>query len=83
MQYIVTYATGIICSYLIIVLRYTPKFLILDTCHTDAIYLYDHGCGDPRLYFEAKRGREQKKFGKQCYKIFLILRNVQSGIITI
>jgi hypothetical protein len=80
MQYVVTCAAGIY-SYLITVLRNTSTFLILDTYHTDKVYLRDQGCEDPRLFFEANRGREQKKFGKQCYKTFLILRCIHSGII--
>jgi len=63
MQYVVTCATGVICSYLITVLRSTPTFLILDTYRTDKIYLCDQGCEDPRLFFEANMGRKQKKFG--------------------
>ena len=62
MQYIVTYVTGIVCSYLITVLRSTPTLLILDTYLTDTIYLCDQECEDPRLFFEANRGREQEKF---------------------
>jgi hypothetical protein len=54
---------------------------MLDTYHTDTIYLCDQGRQDPRLFFEAKTGREQKKFGKEYFKIFLILRSIHNGII--
>ena len=53
-------------SYLTSVLRY--KFLILDTCHPDALYLREQGCEDPWLFFEAKRGPRANKFWKHCLR---------------
>jgi hypothetical protein len=53
-------------SYLILVLRY--KYLILDTCHLETLYLRERGCEDPWLFFEAKRGPREKKFGKHGVK---------------
>jgi hypothetical protein len=41
-----------ISSLLTLVLKY--KFLILDTYHTDSLYLRQQGCEDPWLFFEAK-----------------------------
>ena len=35
-------------NYLISVLRY--KFLVLNTCHPDALYLREQGCEDPWLF---------------------------------
>lgn len=64
MQRIVTYATGM---YLKSVLRY--QFLILDTRHPDTLCLHQHGCEDPWLVFEAKRGPRAKEFGKQWSKL--------------
>jgi hypothetical protein len=64
-------------SYLISVVRY--KFLILDTCHPDTLYLREQGREDPRLFFETKRGprAKKKKSGKHCFKGFISLQNVK------
>jgi hypothetical protein len=40
-------------------LRYT--FLILDTYHLDILCLFEQGCKDPWLFFEAERGLQAKK----------------------
>ena len=40
------------------VLKY--KFYILDTYHTDSLYLREQGCEDPWLFYEAKGIRGQK-----------------------
>lgn len=51
-----------IYSYLKSVLIY--KFLILYSPHPDMLYLREQVYEDPWLVFEAKRGRQAKKFGK-------------------
>ena len=38
------------------------KFLILDTNHTDTVYLREEACGDPWLFSEAKRGPRAENF---------------------
>ena len=50
-----------ISIYLNSVLRY--KFLILDAFHLDTLYLCEREREDLWLFFETKRGREQKSFG--------------------
>jgi hypothetical protein len=50
-----------ISSYLKSVLGH--KFLILDTCHQDILYLREQGCGDPWLFFEVKRDPQAKRLG--------------------
>ena len=55
-------------SYLKSVLRY--KFLILDTCHPDILYLREQECEDPWLFFEAKRGPLAKTFGKHRSTVY-------------
>jgi hypothetical protein len=40
------------------------KFLILNTYHTNALYLRQQGCEDPWLSFEAERVPRAKDFGK-------------------
>jgi hypothetical protein len=47
------------CMHLKSFLRY--KFPILDTHYPDAVYLGEHACGDPWLFFETKRGPLAKK----------------------
>jgi hypothetical protein len=49
-------------------MRYT--FLILGTYHPDTLHLREQGCGDPWLFFEAKKGPRAKKFGKHSSKAF-------------
>jgi hypothetical protein len=51
-----------IYCYLKSVLRY--KFLIFDINHMNNLYLFEQGCEDPWLLFEAKRGPQAKKFWK-------------------
>jgi hypothetical protein len=51
------YATGI-CSYLKLILSY--KFLFFDTIVSYILLLHEQGRKDPRLYFVAKRVREQR-----------------------
>jgi hypothetical protein len=52
----------------------TYKFLIFDTCHQDILYVCEQGCVDLWLFFEARRGRRAKTFGKHCpnarYEVF-------------
>jgi hypothetical protein len=43
-----------ICSYRKSVLRH--KFLILDTCRPDTLYLREQGCENLWLFFEGRRG---------------------------
>jgi len=50
-------------SHLKSVLRYT--FLGLDACHPATPYLCEQGYEYPWLFFEAKRGPREKRFGKQ------------------
>jgi hypothetical protein len=45
-------------GYLKSVLRY--QFVILDTSHTDTLYLRQQGCEDPWLFFEVKKGSASK-----------------------
>jgi len=52
-----------ICNYLKSVLKY--KYLILDTCHPDALYLRKQGCKKPCLFFESTRSPQSKKVWKK------------------
>jgi hypothetical protein len=62
-------------SYLKSVLRY--KFLILDTCYPDTIYIYiylyksEKGCEDAWLFFEAERSQRAKRSGNTDLKVSL------------
>jgi hypothetical protein len=37
------------------------KFLVLDSCHQDTVYLRQQRCDDPWLFFETQRGSRPKK----------------------
>ena len=39
------------------------KFLILDTCQSDTLYLREQGSEDPRLFFVPQRVPRTRKFG--------------------
>jgi len=59
-------------SYLKSVVGY--KFLILDTCHPDSLYLREQGCEDPWLLFWKPKGvREQKVCEKLDYALPIFL----------
>ena len=47
-------------SYVKSILRY--KYLILDTCHPDTLYLHEQECEDPKLFFETKKYPRAKNF---------------------
>ena len=55
------YATGMHLWIYKIIRKFA--FLILDTCHLDALYLGEQGCEDPSLFFETKKGSQEEKFG--------------------
>jgi len=58
-QCIVTHVLVRIRSYLKSVLRH--KMLILDTYHPDTAYVRQQVCEDPWLFFETKRGPQEKR----------------------
>ena len=61
-----------ICSFLKSVLRY--RFVIMDPYHPDTLYVVrNQGCEDPWLFFEAKRGPRNEKFGKHWSKPQLVI----------
>jgi len=75
MQCIVTYVSGMcICirGYLKSVLNY--RFVILDTCHPDTLYLSQQGCEIPWIFFEAKRVPREKRVGGALIRILEVIR---------
>jgi len=60
MQCLVTYATGI-CVY--VKPAWICKFLILDTDHSETLYLSEQECEDALLFCEAKRRPCTKSLG--------------------
>ena len=71
-------------AYLKALLRY--KFLILDVCHQDSLYLLKQGWEDPLLSFVANRGsREKKSLGNNalhitpdCRELKIVVRTVRN-----
>lgn len=49
------------------------KFSILDSYHPDIlrVYLSEHSCGDPLLFFKAKRGSRAKALGNTAVGKYL------------
>jgi hypothetical protein len=74
MQCIIMYATVIYSCCLKSVLRY--KFLILNTNHLDNLYLFEQGCEDPWLFFEAKRGPQAKNMGNTGLDVCMQWQNL-------
>jgi len=64
-----------------IIWKYT--FLILDTCHLDALYLGEQGCEDPSLFFETRRSPQAEKFGKHWPRgVFCYLNILKNTMLT-
>jgi len=64
MQLIVTYAPGVYCC--LSEINSGTYIFNFAYCRPDALYLREHGCEDPWLFFEAKKCPRAKKFGKRC-----------------
>jgi len=59
-----------------LVIRY--KFLILETYHTDTLYLRKQGRGFRWVFFQAKRGSASKNVGETLVSIIFQLQRVSA-----